>query len=335
MGDSLLPQIADNKGMGRFRVLIIAVVALMAVLPAQAFGAQMIARNAKWISLKAMNIEGTQVALVTYYAQGSTHHVLVWGAKNGAANPSVGSAPARFKINYSGGYGSFAKGTWQRISQHSGCTTYQGVGPKVHLAIKGCDLGGSFWLLQSWQGSELPDNGWAPADGKADSELWISHWDGPLATISMKTNWIYNNPRYDHVFGRVAYAGHNVYGASATGRGNPTDGFGRLVTIDTLKPAWTGGYKQPGGWYRYNSFLTHKGTGVYCDGIYPHIAGVKDRTVPGKGLSYRAIVNGPGVTPLIYWQSPAPGPYQSSIQQQRNLQLNTMQGPNGTCATTP
>lgn len=277
----------------------------------------MIARNAKWVSMKVVNHEGTQVALVTYYAQGAVHHTLVWGAKNGAPNPGEGSTPTHFAVNYSGGYGStWGSGYWQKISKNGVCGTYMGSGPQVNMAVKGCTAGGTFWLLQSWVGSGLPDNGWSPAH-KPDRELWISHWDTAMPVLDAEANWIYPQ-HFDHLFGTLSYEGASVFGAASSSRGAPTDGFGRLITVDTLDPPWTGGYKQPGGWYRFNSFLTHKSTGAYCTGVYPTIAGVKPRKVPGRGKQYRVIVNGPGVTPIVMQVISNPGQYDASKNQTLN-----------------
>ncbi len=299
--------------MGRIRVAIITVFALLAVLPAQAFAAKMIARNAKHITLKVRKLDGQQVALVTYSAQGSTHHVLLWGARNATPHPDIGPAQL-FKINYSGGFGTpFKVGAWKKIANGNQCLPYKGRGPKIHMAVRACAMpDGSFWALQSWMGSELPDNGWKPKDGHADAELWASHWNTALPKFWLKADWIYGD-RYDHLYGQLTYQGTPVYGGSSTGRGSPTDSYGRLVTIDTLDPPWAGGYRQAGGWYRYNSFLVHHPEGDFCDGVYKHIAGIKDRSVPGRGKMYRATVNGPGVTPVLYWEGPPPGHYRTGL----------------------
>ena len=53
--------------------------------------------------------------------------------------------------------------------------------------------------------------------------------------------------------------------------------------------------------------------GDFCDGVYKHIAGIKDRSVPGRGKMYRATVNGPGVTPVLYWEGPPPGHYRTGL----------------------
>ena len=230
---------------------------------------------------------------MTYYAAGSTRRALVWGAKNGSANPNAGPAE-KFKLDYSGGYGSvFGSGYWQKISAHDSLLPYQGRGPSVNLAVAGCAMSdGSMWLLQSWMGSELPDNGWAPS-GSPDHELWISHWDTSLPTLAGRGQLDLRAALRPPVRPALLQRAERVR-RQRDGSWRTDQQLGRLVTVDTLKPPWTGGYKQPGGWFRFNSFLTHKGTGAYCTGVYPHIAGVKDRKVPGRGKQYRVTVKDRG-----------------------------------------
>ena len=74
------------------------------------------------------------------------------------------------------------------------------------------------------------------------------------------------------------------------------------------------------GWRRENSFVTHKGTGVFCYGFYRHdptsggyVAPPNwprhHRRGPGVGKRYRLTVPGPGVTPDISWEGPGLHPY--------------------------
>ena len=64
---------------------------------------------------------------------------------------------------------------------------------------------------------------------------------------------------------------------------------------------------------RENSFLTHAPGGAFCYGSYPHGA----RGV-GSGTRYRATVIGPGVTPEVMWQGPAPGAYDAAGDAEAN-----------------
>ena len=61
---------------------------------------------------------------------------------------------------------------------------------------------------------------------------------------------------------------------------------------------------------RDNSFLTHQPNGTFCYGFYPH-----GSHPAGNGSEYRATIQGPGVTPDIMWQGPAPGPYNATASQ--------------------
>ena len=114
--------------------------------------------------------------------------------------------------------------------------------------------------------------------------------------------------------GTFTYRGNPVYGFGATPAGAPTDSYGRLVYMDTLKPPWKTGYRQVGGWYRYNSFLTHRPHGDFCPGVFPAIAGVPSRPRPGRGTEYRITANGPGVTPIVAWRDYGPGFYKPGLQ---------------------
>ena len=83
--------------------------------------------------------------------------------------------------------------------------------------------------------------------------------------------------------------------------GNPLDSFGRNVYVDGYGTPWGR------GWRRINGFLSHKPLGNFCDGIYPNRFGRRDS--PGRGDRYRATAMGPGVTPIVRWVGPPPGPY--------------------------
>jgi len=57
---------------------------------------------------------------------------------------------------------------------------------------------------------------------------------------------------------------------------------------------------------RFNGFLTHNSRGNFCAGVYPNMFG---RGPAGAGSDYRATAIGPGVTPIVTWEGPAPGHY--------------------------
>lgn len=298
----------------RWVACLVCALAAWAGLPGHAQASQLLDRTTKWQSIR-VNSRG--VALVTYWAHGRVMHDLVWGAKNALPpDPYHPMSQVRFSINYAGGYGSFlGTGYWKTVSAHNVCGPY--TGPRLFGFVKGCRMpDGSYWALQAWQ-RDLPDNGWAPRSSVQSAwELHVSHWSGALPVLWFKSDWIYAGAPggpFDHLYGRFTYQGDAVYGFSSTSGGAPTDSFGRLVAIDSHNPPWSTGYRQVGGWWRVNSFLTHRNGGDFCTGIYRTIFGVTSRTLPGRGDAYRITANGPGVTPVVAWYGSPPGYYQGGL----------------------
>jgi hypothetical protein len=144
--------------------------------------------------------------------------------------------------------------------------------------------------------------------------MQLSHWSGDLPEFVVKVDWVYE--KYDHLYGWLKYKGKGVYGFKAGKYGNTLDTWGRNVFVDTYDSRYGR------GWKRENGFLTHRGSGAFCYGFYPH----GNRPV-GKGSEYRATVMGPGVTPILFWQGEAPGPYDPQAdeianQEQRSIFTN-------------
>jgi hypothetical protein len=283
-------------------------------VPAQA--SQMIAFGVAKPTLKVNN---HGIAVVAYTdSAGRRRHVLAWHAVN-ARTPSRTVPQVKFKLDYSGGYGSFGTNYYRKI--HQACGRYHG--PALAHLVFACDApDGSHWALQTWR-RLLPDGGWPANPRQHAKELHLSHWTGNLPKLFVDTDWIYGG-RYDHLFGYLRYAGSAVYGFSATGRGNPLDGYGRNVYVDVLNPAWGR------GWYRFNSGLTHRPDGVFCLGMYA----LYGRTHPAKGSEYRATVMGPGVTPILSWKGAAPGRYNPAKDAQKNAELRSFTSPSDTCYAT-
>ena len=215
-------------------------------------------------------------------------------------------------MNYAGGFGSaLGTGYWRHVSKHNVCGPY--MGPPLFGLVKACTApDGSNWALQVWQRG-LRDNGWKPRTRTQSAwELHVSHWSGPLPDLWFRGRLDLRErarrPVRPHLRD-VHHRGNPIYGFSSTSAGAPTDSFGRLVYMDTLKPPWKTGYRQVGGWYRYNAFLTHRPHGDFCPGVFPTIAGVPRRPRPGRGTQYRTTANGPGVTPVVSWRDYGPGYY--------------------------
>ena len=83
---------------------IIVAVAAFAV-PATASASEIIDRNASNVTIK---VASNGQALVSYNARGKRWNVLAWGAVN-AIQPTVSRKQVEFKIDYSGGYGTYKR----------------------------------------------------------------------------------------------------------------------------------------------------------------------------------------------------------------------------------
>jgi hypothetical protein len=269
---------------------------LLAAAPI-AQGSELIDRNASRVTL-AVSTDGK--ALITYHAQGKVHRVLVWGATN-AIVPTRSRPQVKLRLDYSGGWGTFKRPVWKGF--RNACRPYDG--PELNWLVTACTApDGSYWALQSWQ-RMLPNYGLAPTPKQAVWELRLSHWTGDLPALEVSTNWAYR--RFDHLFGRFSYLGSPVFGFRATPTGVPLDTFGRNLYVDTFNSAYGK------GWKRENSFLMHTGSGAFCYGFFRH-----GKRPVGKGERYRATIIGPGVTPDIYWESDAPGPYSRELDSAAN-----------------
>jgi hypothetical protein len=295
----------------RFRLLVITLAAASLALPATAFGSELIDRNASNIQLK-VSANGKQ-ALLLYRARGRQQHVLAWGAKNAIA-PTRARKQLKFRLDYSGGWGTYRKNVWKTFKNH--CQPYDG--PTIVWVKEACKApDGSYWAVQKWQ-RQLPNFGLGGRHMHRVWELRLSHWSGELPEFVVKLNWTRwgLNRVYDHLYGYLRYQGKPVHGFRSTPAGVPLDTFGRNIYLDTFNS------KYGKGWKRENSFLTHKGTGVFCYGFYPH-----GRHPAGKGEKYRATVIGPGVTPDMFWQGESPGPFDATIDEIANNEIDALNDP--------
>jgi hypothetical protein len=262
-----------------------------AAVSGTASAAQMIARNATAVKI-ATNGKGE--AMFSFRVGGKQRRVLVWGAID-ARTPAAGTKQVEFKVDYSGGWK-----TRKTTSFAGTCSRYDGPAlPNLVAACRAAD--GSYWAAQSWQ-RPLPNLGFTPWTSEL-SQHWleVSHWTGDLAQLEMGSNWVYGG-RFESLFGRYTYRGQPVYGFGTTRFGAPTDGFGRLIYVDTLNSMYGP------GWKRENSFVPHNPTGVFCYGFYPfdptkggykYPPGQTAKRGPGTGEKYRLTASGPGVTPNV------------------------------------
>jgi hypothetical protein len=318
--------------MRRLLVPLLAFVAALA-LAGTAAASQLIDRDASGVRL-AVNTKGE--ALLTYRAAGKLKHILVWGAVN-ARQPSTSQPQVRFRKDYAGGWGKYHKLYWQTF--RNGCRAYDG--PSLAFLVTACKASdGSYWAVQSWQ-TPLPDLGFAPWTPQLSAyELHIAHWTGPIAKLDVWSDWIYSK-RFHDLFGRATYGGQPVYGFGTTRYGAPTDGYGRLIYLDTLNAPAYGS-----GWRRENSFVPHNPSGVFCYGFYQfdptkggyvHPPGETAMRGPGIGSHYRLIMGGPGVTPDVTATIADPGDYDAAdpakvaYEQQQNTVLDSILGPDKLC----
>jgi len=290
-----------------------------------ASASQLIARNAVHPKLE-VNSHGT--ALITYASGGRTTHLLASGAVNARFRPTTKGLPqVKFKLDYSGGW-KHHKLIWKHFKDT--CQPYDG--PELAWFVAGCKAqNGSYWALQSWQVA-LPDLGFAPWL-RTQKQWWLklSHWTGPLAALDVYQDWVYSK-RFKELFGQLTYKGVGVRGYGTTRFGNPTDGYGRLVYVDTHNSMYGP------GWRRENSFVASGPPGLFCYGFYKHdplINGfahprgtTHKKRGPGVGDMYRVTAVGPGVTPDVMWQADALHSYDAynqndvTLEQQMNAKLD-------------
>lgn len=271
-------------GAMRIGVILAGAVAALALAPlAQA--SFIVDRNAGDVTLR---VSGA-TAIVQYRTRGVLRHVTLSGAIN-ARSTASGLPQVAFRAAY--GYGPLRGGA---------CRPY--TGPPLPFLVAACTApDGSYWALQSWQ--RLKPN-YGGTEGT--QELHLSHWTGPIAQLVVYQNWAFGGVR--HLFGRLTYDGVGVYGFTATPQGAPRDGYGRNIYLDTFDSAYGN------GWHRENSFLTHRGVrtpGDFCYGFFPHLGHPS-----GDGTRYRATAEGPGVTPDVMWTQEDIGPFNASINREK------------------
>ncbi len=327
-----------GKGMKRFSLLLGVLVA--SGFAGAAHASQVISTST--VTNLKLSVNAGGEALLSYETGGKFVHVLAWGAEN-AIKPTPGKKQIAFRLDYTGGYAKYFRdnpaaqklareyrkiqGTpgylanpvvkklralqraadfYWKTGFNGGCAPYDG--PKLAWAVAECKApDGSYWAVQEWR-RKLPDYG-LPASGLDDAlEVHLSHWTGALPVLTVNTDWSWH--KWNHLYGTFTYAGAPVFGFTSTTTGQPLDGFGRNLYVDTFNSAYGA------GWMRENSFLTHKGGGVFCYSINPH--GTRPA---GTGTEYRATIMGPGVTPDVMWTGQAPGAYDKATDAERNIAI--------------
>jgi hypothetical protein len=281
----------------------LAIAAAFLFLTPSAYASDLIDRNASGVRLA---VNGRGEALLTYRVGGTVKHVLAWGAINAIA-PSPNAHQRRFRVDYAGGWGKYHRAYWRTFRDR--CRRYSG--PQLNWLVVGCTApDGSYWVVQSWQ-RQLPNFGIQPTWFQRAWDLRLSHWSGPTAELTVKTDWAHR--RYDHIYGSLKYLGRPVYGFRTSSDGRPLDRFGRLLYLDTFNS----GYGR--GWRRENSFVSHRPTGIFCYALHP-----RSRPISPKGSRYRVTAMGPGVTPDLMWQGDSPGPYDAQADALANAEQRAL-----------
>jgi hypothetical protein len=276
------------------RLVFVAIASAALASPASA--SQLLDRNASNVRLK---VSPDGKAMVSYRAHGRSWDVLAWGAIN-ALHPNKVRKQVQFRLDRAGGWGTFGR----KLRFRNACQPYDGP-PLAHLVVACKAPDGSYWAVQRWR-RQLPNLGFAPWTPQQRAwALHLSHWSGPLAVLEAYTDWSWHG-RFHHIFGRLTYLGRPVHGYRTNRHGSRLDKYGRAVYLDTF------GSRHGPGWRRENSFVTHRGTGVFCytfrvrnprKGGYAYPPGYNGGTrAPGNGAAYRMTVEGPGVTPDVKWQ---------------------------------
>ena len=116
----------------------------------------------------------------------------------------------KFRIDYSGGWGSHRKAMWKGF--RNVCGPYEG--PELRYLVAACTApDGSHWAVQKWR-RRLPNFGLRPTAERRAVEMHLSHWSGDLPEFVVKVDWVYE--RFDHLYGWLTYKGKGVYGFKAT-----------------------------------------------------------------------------------------------------------------------
>ncbi len=272
------------------------------------------------VMFMSLKVNARGEALVSYRTSARVlRHVFVWGAIN-AIPPDSNAEQVRFQYDYAGGWKKYGRQTWRTFPNR--CRPYDG--PRLVWLVVACKApDGSYWALQRWQ-RLLPMRGVAPfRPGHASYELHVSHWAGSLPALEVSPNWTYGG-RWQGLFGRLTYHGSPVFGFR-TPSSRRRDPHARFFYIDTLNSVFGAGWKHDAG------KVAHSGNGAFCYSFVPQLTppGYPKRELrpAGNGERHRVTVMGPGVTPVIQWEGPALGRYDTQKDASFNALFDLIVGP--------
>ncbi len=287
--------------------VLVAAVAAFAVAPT-AFGSVLIGRNATNVQLRVIRDNHQLKSLITFQSHGQENIILAWGALNARAHPTCGKlhgrpcGPAQVQMSHLRLHrsGHFAK---HILGLPNLCKTYDG--PKLKYWATGCKApDSSYWGLQSW----IRLGRVCTRADKGASELRLSHWSGPVAQLHLFLDWFTPHPhatnpiRFDHIFGWYSYNGKPVYGLNWTPTGVPTDGYGRVIYIQSRNTMCHGSAAGANGMTMGVWDHDEDGMSLPIHGQTCHTYGPKGtKHYLSTGDTYRATAMGPGVTPDVSW----------------------------------
>jgi hypothetical protein len=307
------------------RLLVSACVLVLALLPASAPASVIL--GDKDVSGPTLQVNAKGIALVQYRTTaGLQRHVLLWGAINAVANPTLGSTQQAFQMDYSGGWKSQKNSSYWKMFRNA-CAPYDG--PALPFFVAGCKApDGSYWALQEWQ-RNLPMRGFDAWTAQQKAvELHVSHWSGDLPVLEIYQHWTYGNAQQGF-FGRLTYQGQPVYGTRSPSA-SVSDAFARNIYID----AFNSDYGP--GWRHDTAINTHPGSGGFCYTFVPQAppAGYPSSAPHGNGLGeqYRISVIGPGVTPIVQWVGNRLTSFDPAAQAAATQQFDAILGGDKHCA---
>jgi hypothetical protein len=312
----------------KLRGLVLVVLLALAVVPT-AFGSVLLARNATNVQIRVVRDNHVLKSVISFKANGEKRTILAWGALNARAHPKCGKlfgprcGPAQVEMSHmrlspTGHYAKHINGLANL------CHGYDG--PSLKYWVTGCKgPDGTYWGLQSW--IRL-----GPVCTRADKgtpELRLSHWSGAFPKLQIWLDWTTPHPHvtdpihYTHLFGQYTYKGAPVYGLNWTPAGVPTDGYGRVIYIESRNTLCHGKAKSRTGivggvWDNDESGLSKPIHGEFCHDYSP--PGTKHFLSTGD--MYRATAMGPGVTPDVSW---GPVPALDVFDPLYEAQMNALQ----------
>lgn len=286
---------------------LIAAAAACTIVPS-AFGSFLIGRNASDVQLRVVRDHHQLKSLILFQSHGHQNIILAWGALNARAHPQCGKLFGRAcgprqvemshkRLHRSGHYAQ------RLLAKKDLCKRYDG--PSLPYFVGGCKAPDhSYWATQQW----IRLGPVCTSANKGKHELRLSHWSGPVAQLHMYLDWQTPHPHagnpahYTHLFGWYSYKGKPVYGLNWTGTGVPTDGYGRVIYIESHNTMCHGAHSKAHGismsrWDNDESGLSKPIHGQFCHNYSP--PGTKHYLSTGD--AYRAIAMGPGVTPDVSW----------------------------------